>query len=128
MSHSNKQAHFVVPVRYYVATFVSLLILTFFTVVVARFDFGKWNIVVAMSVAVVKATLVGMIFMGLRWDKKMNAAFFISSFAFLAIFLSFSLMDVASRHQTDPLEAQHFGFKTPVKLIHTHTESGSVHK
>eukprot|EP01051_Picozoa_sp_SAG22_P032089 SAG22_NODE_13352_length_409_cov_1.741935_1_plen_82_part_01 len=50
--------HFIVPVSYYVMVLVALLILTVVTVVIAQFDFGSFNILVAMLVAVVKASLV----------------------------------------------------------------------
>ncbi len=112
---SDMHKHFVVPAHYYVKTFVALLVLTVVTVLVAQFNFGKWNIVIAMAVALIKACLVGAIFMGLKWDKKINVAFFVMSFAFLAIFLTFSLLDVSSRAQADPLESGTFNLKSPVR-------------
>jgi len=69
MSDSHQHSHFIVPVKYYIGTFLSLLVLTFVTVTISRFDFGTFNIVVAMLVAIVKASLVISFFMGLRWDK-----------------------------------------------------------
>ena len=62
--------HHIAPVKYYVGTFGALLALTILTVAVAQFDFSEWNIIIAMIVAVSKASLVLMFFMGLLWDKK----------------------------------------------------------
>jgi cytochrome c oxidase subunit 4 len=117
-SHDNQHSHhFVPPVRYYLGTFIALLILTVITVAIAQVDFGSWNIVVAMGVAVVKATLVSMFFMGLKWDKRINTAFFVASLLFLGIFLGLGVSDVFTRHQTDEIEAGNHNLKSPVKLI-----------
>lgn len=114
---SNEHKHFVAPLKIYIATFASLLVLTVITVAVSRIDFGSMNIVIAMAVAFIKASIVGLFFMGLRWDKKINVLFFVGSILFLAIFLGISSLDLFYRHDTDPLESQRFGFKSPVKII-----------
>lgn len=115
--HNDQHAHFIVPVRYYISTFVALLILTVITVAVARFDFGSMNIVIAMGVAVFKASLVASIFMGLKWDKKVNLVFFVSSILFLGIFLGYALLDVNYRKDTDSIEAGTHALKSPVKIV-----------
>ena len=68
MSHTDNDHshHFVVPVNYYVGTFIALLFLTFITVFVAQFDFGEWNLIIALLVAIIKATLVISFFMCTR--------------------------------------------------------------
>ncbi len=109
--------HFIVPVAYYVRTFIALLILTFITVWISRFDFGSFNIVVAMIIAVMKASLVCSVFMGLRWDKGIFSVFFMGSFVFLGIFITLTMSDIVFRHDADPLEAQRFGFKKPLNFI-----------
>ena len=55
--------------KVYAATLAALLAFTAITVFVAQFDFGSVNVVVALTVATIKATLVALIFMHLRWDK-----------------------------------------------------------
>ena len=53
--HTDRQSHhFIVPLRYYVGTFIGLLFLTFLTVLVSRFDFGSFGLVVALLVAFLK--------------------------------------------------------------------------
>ena len=61
--------HFIIPKKYYQFTFVALLILTVFTVLISRVDLGILNTPMALFVAIVKASLVGAFFMGLRWEK-----------------------------------------------------------
>ena len=118
--HNNQHAHFIVPVKYYVGTFAALLLLTVVTVAVAQFDFGAMNIVIAMAVAVAKASLVAAIFMGLKWDKKINLVFFVSSLIFLGIFLGYALLDINYRKETDSVEQGNFGLVTPVKKSAAH--------
>jgi cytochrome c oxidase subunit 4 len=45
-----------------------LLVLTVITVAIAQFDFGNLNLVVAMVVASVKAALVALFFMHLKYE------------------------------------------------------------
>ena len=74
-----------------------LLILTGITVGASYFDFGSANVVVAMFIATIKASLVALIFMHLKDDKPVNAVIFTSSLIFLSIFIGFCMLDVQSR-------------------------------
>ena len=56
--------HFIIPKKYYQMTFVALLILTVFTVLISRVDLGILNTPVAILVASIKATFVG----AFLWD------------------------------------------------------------
>ena len=58
------------PLSLYLKVFVALLILTVITVAVSQFDFGEYNLIVAMIIAAIKATLVALYFMHLRYDNK----------------------------------------------------------
>ena len=46
-----------------------------------------------MGVATIKAILVSLYFMHLRWDRPFNAIILVGSFLFLGIFLGFALLD-----------------------------------
>lgn len=81
----------------YLLTLIALLTLTAITVGVSYIDFGSGNIVVAVMVATAKAILVGLIFMHLLHDKKINAVIFVSAFLFLSLLFLFTLLDVGSR-------------------------------
>lgn len=58
-----------------------LLVLTILTVAVAPsvtgFNLGAWNIVIAMVIATVKATLVLMFFMHLKYESKITLLYFV---------------------------------------------------
>jgi cytochrome c oxidase subunit 4 len=86
----------------YVATLVGLLILTAITVGASYIDFGSGNVVIALSIATVKAIIVGLIFMHLLHDKPVNAVIAVAGFVFLGIFLMFDFIDVDSRTSPQP--------------------------
>jgi len=97
----------VVPAKMLVGVLVALFFLTFITVAVSRFDFGSANMLVAMAIAAVKASLVMAIFMHLRWDTAINNIVFLGSFLFLALLFIFTLADHATRGDTNPIYLEH---------------------
>lgn len=70
---------------------------TIITIFVAEFDFGKWNMIIAMLVATFKASFVMLYFMHLRYDSNMNRVIFGSGFAFLILLFAFTLVDIITR-------------------------------
>ena len=61
-----------------------------------------WSIIVAMVIAVFKAGLVALFFMGLYWDKKFNAMAFIFGILFVALLVGFTLFDTLFRLTPHP--------------------------
>ncbi len=96
----------VLPYKTYFLTWGSLLVLTAVTVGVSYLDLGTWNIVVALAVATVKATLVAALFMHLLWDLKFHAIIFSFSLIFLGVFIFFTMYDTETRGRTDAVEAE----------------------
>jgi len=90
--HDHGFAH-VVPRRVLIGVWAALMILTAVTVFAAQFRFGPLEVVVAMTIATVKGALVCLYFMHLRYDRPFHAFVFISALAFVALFISFALMD-----------------------------------
>ena len=95
----------VLPLKIYAGVWIGLLVLTVVTVKVSYLDFGVFNLVIAMGIATLKATLVVLFFMHLKYDEPFNVVVFVSSFAFLAVFFMLTLADTMERGQVDPLEA-----------------------
>jgi|TARA_B110000263_G_C15280530_1_gene498138 cytochrome c oxidase subunit 4 len=89
--------HHITPLKTYLVIAGTLFFLTAVTVWVSYFDFGSFNIVIAMGVATVKATLVALFFMHLLWDDKKNLTMFIMSLMFLGIFITITLLDTGFR-------------------------------
>src|SRR5580692_12835846 len=96
--HGADDAHEHGGVAVYTRTLVALLILTAVTVGAAYINLGAGNIVIALFIATIKAILVALFFMHLRWDKPMNGLIAVAGFVFLGIFIGFSLLDFESRN------------------------------
>jgi cytochrome c oxidase subunit IV len=90
--------------KLYALILTALLLLTAITVAASRINFGSnmTNVVIAMFIASIKASLVALFFMHLRWDKPMNAIIFCSSLFFLGLFLITCYTDVISRPAVEP--------------------------
>jgi cytochrome c oxidase subunit 4 len=88
--------------RFYWGIFGALVLLTIATVRVSYYDFGSLNIIIALLIATMKASLVAAFFMHLRHDKLFNTLAFLAAFLFLAIFILLTYDDLGKRGQIDP--------------------------
>lgn len=86
----------------YIATFLALLFFTALTVFVAFHDFGAMNTVLAMGIAIIKATLVILYFMHIRHSTHLLKIFSVLGFVFLAIFLLILTLDYKTRAWDKP--------------------------
>jgi len=103
MSHTDSTSHddqigHIVPVKFLVLICALLLFLTAVTVWVSRYDFTEINIaemgiIMALFVATVKATIVGLYFMHLRWDRPFIGFIFVGSILFVVLFICIALTD-----------------------------------
>ncbi len=67
-NHAHSDANKYVPVFMFV--FLALAVGTVITVLAAQVHFGgAWNVIIAMLIATIKASLVAAIFMHLKWEK-----------------------------------------------------------
>ena len=97
--------HPVVSIKTYVSVFASLMVLTALTAFVAFVDFGHGllNDLVAMTIAVIKALLVLVIFMHLKYSARLLWLIAASSVVWLVIMVGLTLTDYRSR---DWIESQ----------------------
>jgi cytochrome c oxidase subunit 4 len=89
--------HHVVPVRVYLAIFAALMVFTAITVAVAFFDLGALNNVVMLSIAVIKATLVVLFFMHVRYSTRLIPLVVAGGVFFLLILLGIAMPDYLTR-------------------------------
>jgi cytochrome c oxidase subunit 4 len=94
--HEEYQEH-VVPFTVYLAVFGALMVLTVLTVVVAFFDLGNLNVAVALTVAVIKASLVVLFFMHVRYASTITKLVVISSLVWLGFLFFITLSDYLTR-------------------------------
>jgi len=101
---SHGQAHpavgHLVPTSTLVVAGLALLVLTVITVAVRYIDLGEFNMPVALGVAVVKATVVMLVFMHLRWDRPFNLLVLIGSMVFVVLLIAFTAIDVSQYEPT----------------------------
>ncbi len=113
-THAEEHAHGhpVVSWQIQLGVLIALLFFTFTTVlfynmeswVEHAFDIhlpGWVNIVGAMSIATVKAILVCMYFMGLKYDKALNTFAMLFCLFCVALFLGFSMIDLETRDRVE---------------------------
>jgi cytochrome c oxidase subunit IV len=92
-----------VSIRTYVIVWASLLVLTVTTTGVAFIDLGgQWNAITAMAIAIVKAVLVVLYFMHLRYSNRLTWVFAGAGFFWLVILISLTLSDFLTRHWFSP--------------------------
>jgi cytochrome c oxidase subunit 4 len=89
--------HIVYP-RVYIAIFLALLVGTGLTAWVAFFNFpGPLNAVVALTIAVVKATLVILYFMHVRYSPRLIAVIIAAALFWMAILFALTISDYSTR-------------------------------
>jgi caa(3)-type oxidase subunit IV len=96
-NHDDHSGHHILSDSTAFKTWMALLFLTFITVAVAQIDLGALNFAVAMLVASVKASIVCMFFMGLKYDHKENTVIFTTSLIFTTIFMILTFGDLLTR-------------------------------
>lgn len=96
-------SHPSISIRIYFAVFAALIAFTLITVAVAFVDLGPMNTVAAMSIAAVKALLVLLYFMHLRYTSRLTWAFAATGFAWLAFIIGLTMSDMVSRNWLGPV-------------------------
>jgi cytochrome c oxidase subunit 4 len=94
-THPSPDVGHVTPVDLLLKIWGALVVLTVVTVAVTWVDLGSMNLIVAMGIATVKAALVCLYFMHLRWDRPVNGVIFLTAILFVAIFIAGVLLDTS---------------------------------
>src|SRR6185295_7068583 len=88
----------IVPLRIYIAIFLALLVGTALTVWAGFRDFpGPLNVIIALTIAVIKATLVVLYFMHVRYSSRLVWVIFTSALFWLAILFALTFSDYWTR-------------------------------
>lgn len=85
--------------RTYLGICVILLGLTFLTWRAALVDLGQWNLIVALSIAFAKASLVALFFMHLRHGEHRARLALLAGIFWLGLLLMLTLSDYVTRTQ-----------------------------
>jgi cytochrome c oxidase subunit 4 len=93
-----RMSEHIVPLKIYVSIFAALLVGTALTVWAGLQDFpGQLNVIVALTIAVVKATLVVLYFMHVRYSSRLIWVVFTSALFWLAILFALTFSDYWTR-------------------------------
>jgi cytochrome c oxidase subunit 4 len=85
----------------YFLTFGFLIVMTVLTVVVAKFNLGPLNDIVALTIAVAKGTSVVLFFMHVRHSSVLTKMTVVSGFLWLAIMIFVTMSDYWTRGWLD---------------------------
>jgi cytochrome c oxidase subunit 4 len=105
-SHNHSSGHdggHVVSVSTFTKVLVALLVLTVITVLAAKVDMGKWNIVGALVIASIKASLVILIFMHGKYENRILWTYILIPFILLAIMIGGVFTDDPFRSHPQPV-------------------------
>jgi len=88
----------IVSLKIYLSIFLALLVGTALTVWAGLHDFpGQLNVIIALTIAVIKATLVVLYFMHVRYSSRLIWVVFTSALFWLAILFALTLSDYWTR-------------------------------
>ena len=99
----------IVPRITYLYVFGALVILTALTVAAANVNFdqvtgiGALNAIIALTIAIIKAMLVLLFFMHVRYSSRLTWVVVVSGFFWLAILFLFTFSDYLTRHSAPVL-------------------------
>ena len=87
----------VASAKLYYGVFFALIVGTILTYLAALVDFGFFNNVVMLAIAITKMLLVMLFFMGVRWNSRLTWVVAGSGFFFLLIMFTITMSDYMSR-------------------------------
>jgi cytochrome c oxidase subunit 4 len=85
------------PKKTYYVIFGSLMVLTTITVLVAFINLGALNFPVALGIAILKATLVVLFFMHVKYSSRLTKLICGTAFFFLIVLFGLTLSDYLTR-------------------------------
>ena len=85
------------PVKTYLTVFAALMVLPVITVAVAFVDLGPFNVMVAVTIAAVKAYVVVLYFMHVKYSNKVIWLSAVAGFIWFGLMLALTFSDYATR-------------------------------
>ncbi len=93
----HEHSEHIVPPGVYLTIILTLMVLTAATIGAAFIDLGRFNIVVALAIATVKASLVVLFFMHAKYQTKRTQLVIIAGIFWLGLLLFMTMADYVSR-------------------------------
>jgi cytochrome c oxidase subunit 4 len=89
--------HHIIPKKVYYTIFGILMLCTYLTVQIAFFDLGPLNTIAAIGIAVLKATLVVLFFMHVKYSTRLTWAVVLGSIFWFGILVVLTMSDYLTR-------------------------------
>jgi cytochrome c oxidase subunit 4 len=109
----NGDRHSALP---YLLVWAALVLLTATTFVTGRMHLATWALPLALTIAITKSLLVILFFMHLWEQKGANRIVIATSFVFVALLISLTVADVATRFPLATPAGAPFGTDLPAQL------------
>jgi cytochrome c oxidase subunit IV len=87
----------ILPKRVYYTIFAILMLCTYLTVQIAFFDLGRLNTIAAIGIACLKATIVILYFMHVKYSTRLTWAVVLGSVFWFAILIALTMSDYLTR-------------------------------
>ena len=97
LAKHGEHEHHVTPPIVYVVIFLTLLVFTALTVGASYIEMGVWNPVIAIAIGCVKASLVVLFFMGVKYSTKLTMLTVGAAIFMFLTLISMTLADYISR-------------------------------
>jgi cytochrome c oxidase subunit IV len=94
---SDHSEHHIVPKRVYYLVFLTLIVMTWVTAFVSTVDLGRFNVFVALSIAIFKASLVILFFMHVKYGTRLTKMIVLAGVYWLILLLFIVMMDLWTR-------------------------------
>ena len=89
--------HHIIPRKVYYTIFGILMLCTYLTVQIAFFDLGALNTIAALGIAVLKATLVVLFFMHVKYSTRLTWVVVLGSIFWFGILVVLTMSDYLTR-------------------------------
>jgi len=87
----------IIPLGTFISVWLTLLVLTVATITAASLHFGAFSILAALAIATIKAGLVLLYFMHMRYEEKIFIYMLLLAFFTLAVIMALTFIDVLLR-------------------------------
>jgi len=96
-THSHTEEHHITSNKTYIIVWLALMVMTAITVYVSYINFGMLNIVIALVVASIKASVVALYFMHLKFEDSITWVFALFPLTLLALLIGMTITDTFTR-------------------------------
>ena len=96
-THTHTEEHHITTNKTYIIVWIVLMVLTAVTVYVSYINFGILNIVIALVVASIKASIVALYFMHLKFEDSITWVFALFPLSLLALLIAMTITDTFTR-------------------------------